>query len=562
MITSNFNFISSLQYRVKSLDTQVKAFESGERYVSIREEFRRQLSAKDSQIRKLAAELAASQRQTSVMRENWMQVFDDIQAEHEKEIGKKDGEAVRLKLKVQQLEAELAETKGKLFEKTKELYRVMTELEEEKGISQKLTAQINRDYENSSIPSSLKINRKKIKNSRTKTGRKVGGQCGHEWHGRKKQEPTRIIEIPVPDEYKDPTKYSPTDTVITKQVVNVRIELDVVEYRTPEFRNLRTGQRVHADFPDGVNDEVNYGGSVKAFTFLLNSRNNVSIDNTRSFLADLTDGKLTISKGMVNGLCREFSRKTQEEQKEAFADILLSPVMNVDFTGSRVNGENAQVMVCATPDITLYFAREHKGHEGVKGTPVEIYQNTMVHDHDKTFLSYARWHQECMAHILRYLLDSIENESHLTWNRDMRELIQEMIHYINGLDEDEIPSPEIVGAFEAEFQKILDKAKEEYNYDPPTKYYREGFNLAQRMDRYKDNHLRFLYDKNVPATNNLAERLLRKFKRKQKQAVTFRSFENLDYLCNCMSMLSTLGNKGENLFKNTSSIFERRIERV
>ena len=37
---------------------------------------------------------------------------------------------------------------------------------------QKLTAQINRNYENSSIPSSKSIARKKISNSREKTGRK------------------------------------------------------------------------------------------------------------------------------------------------------------------------------------------------------------------------------------------------------------------------------------------------------------------------------------------------------------------------------------------------------
>nr|WP_277935543.1 transposase [Parablautia muri] len=34
-------------------------------------------------------------------------------------------------------------------------------------------------------------------------------------------------------------------------------------------------------------------------------------------------------------------------------------------------------------------------------------------------------------------------------------------------------------------------------------------------------HLLFLHDRRVPATNNEAERLLRNYKRKQKQTVTF-----------------------------------------
>lgn len=36
-----------------------------------------------------------------------------------------------------------------------------------------------------------------------------------------------------------------------------------------------------------------------------------------------------------------------------------------------------------------------------------------------------------MVHIGRYLKDSIENEKNLTWNRQMLELIQEMIHENN-----------------------------------------------------------------------------------------------------------------------------------
>lgn len=62
----------------------------------------------------------------------------------------------------------------------REFYRVGAELEEEKGLNQKLTAQVNLDFENSSIPSSQqKPGRKKIPNSRVKTDRKPGGQPGH-----------------------------------------------------------------------------------------------------------------------------------------------------------------------------------------------------------------------------------------------------------------------------------------------------------------------------------------------------------------------------------------------
>lgn len=142
-----------------------------------------------------------------------------------------------------------------------ELYQVKTELEEQKGVNQQLKAQINRDYENSSIPSSRKPNHKKITNNREKTGRKPGGQPGHDGHRRKRYIPTDCVHIPAPDTYARSDEYKSTGRTICKQVVNIGITVHVVEYDTPEFRNVRTCQRVHADFPDGVVNDINYGGS-------------------------------------------------------------------------------------------------------------------------------------------------------------------------------------------------------------------------------------------------------------------------------------------------------------
>ena len=90
---------------------------------------------------------------------------------------------------------------------------------------------------------------------------------------------------------------------------------------------------------------------------------------------------------MINGLSKEFSNKTEAEQKKAFADLLLSTVLNADFTNARVYGKSAQVFICATPEITMYFAREHKGHKGIAGTPFEQYHGILIHDHDNPNLN-------------------------------------------------------------------------------------------------------------------------------------------------------------------------------
>ncbi len=66
--------------------------------------------------------------------------------------------------------------------------------------------------------------------------------------------------------------------------VFLRVETEVVEYITPEYVSKRTGKKVHAAFPEGAKDDVNYDGTVKAAAYLLNNQCCVSINKTREFL--------------------------------------------------------------------------------------------------------------------------------------------------------------------------------------------------------------------------------------------------------------------------------------
>lgn len=158
--------------------------------------------------------------------------------------------------------------------------------------------------------------------------------------------------------------------------------------------------------------------------------------------------------------------------------------------------------------------------------------------------------------MLRYLKDSIENEPDRTWNKEMRSLVQEMLHFRNGILSPGGLEKEKVLKFEERYLEILETAQREYENILASDYYRDGYNLFQRMKKYMKNHLLFLHDLRVPATNNEAERLLRNYKRKQAQAVTFRSFESIDYLCQCMSMLILMRlEEPENIFSRVSRIF-------
>jgi hypothetical protein len=438
-----------------------------------------------------------------------------------------------------------------------ELYEVLTQLEETQGKVQKLTARVNKDYTNSSIPSSMSPNHKKIQNGREKTERRPGAQPGHEHHPRKKLEPNETIPIAAPDEYINNPNFKPTSKVIRKQLVMLDVSTYVIEYATPEFRNQTTGQRVHAAFPEGIKDDVNYDGSVKALAYMLNNECNVSIDKTRIFLQEISEGKISLSNGTICNLSKQFSIKTQEERNQIFLELLSAKSLHADFTFGRMNGKQTTVIISATPDQVLYQGREHKGHEGVKGSPIELYAGTIISDHEATFHNYGTRHQECLVHVERYLRSSIENEPTLKWNRQMLDWIGKSIHYwkeIRAGVEDTSRAEQFI----SEYDTIIKTAKDEYSYEPPSDYFRDGFNLYSRMEAKPEDYVLFLKDPDIPPSNNLAERLARVIKRKISQVMSFRSQEGVEHYCDGITILQILKSKKDNIYEGIKSRFNQK----
>ena len=553
----SFERVTTLQYELKAAQRQLASFKSGQKFVTMKKEHEKECRRLERQIKSLQEELHRLRLEQLYARQQWFESTDDMQAGYERQIRTFQAENARLYERSIKAEAQRDAAYDKITEMRRETYQLAAELEEEKGKNQKLIAQISKDFENSSLPSSARsIRKKKIPNNREATGRKPGGQPGHSGHGRKKQTPTRIVLLQPSQEILDDPDFRKTNKTLTKQLVNVEVCLNVIEYQADTYRNSRTGELYHAQFPDGVVDEVNYGSSVKAFLFLLNNDCCVSIDKCRDFLKNLTGGNLDISKGMISKLSQEFSEKSEPLRKSAASELFLYPVMHTDCTNARVNGQNAYVFVCAAPDgPALYYAREVKGHAGVTGTLIEDYQGILIHDHEKTFYRYGTAHQECLAHVLRYLKGSMENEPERTWNKDMHSLLQEMIHYVNGLESGAARDLEKLLEYETRYDQILERALAEYADVPCTDYYRDGFNLATRLKEYRDSHLLFLHDSRVPATNNLAERLLRNIKRKQNQAVSLRSNKSLEFLCDSMSVLFLMRQEDGNLYEKVSAVF-------
>lgn len=462
---------------------------------------------------------------------------------------------------ISQLEHNIFDLEQAVASKEDELSRAQTVNSTLKDENARLKAQINRDYENSSKPSSDKPQHKKITNNRVKSGKKPGAQPDHEGKNLTKPQvedsKENIQHLETPKEITDSQEWYPTGKILERSVIELSIGVNVITYTADEYRSRKTKALYHAPFPVNVVNKINYGSSVKALAFLLNNFCNVSIAKTKSFIAEVTNGLVDISTGEISNLLKEFANKTEKEQRELFDELTKAPVLYSDATGSRVNGKGKAVIVCCTPTATQFFFKDHKGHEGLKGTPVEFNTNIIVHDHDISYYSYGSKHQECLAHILRYLKDAMENEPTLTWHRSMHELLQEVIHKFKEADGKLTETEQ--QAFLSRYTAILDIAEKEYNEHPHAKWYPQGENLFKRLGKFYESVLLFMSHPEVEYTNNLSERNCRKYKRKKQQQVTHRSQEAAENLCKAMSILVTENSRGNNLYETTKQYFNNGI---
>lgn len=239
---------SDLLFKLKVYKDKVAAFESGAKYIRMKKEFKTIREADLRYIHKLEKETERAHSEARRVRDIWYETCVDINREHEKEkaaiikhfegiIKTKDKEIERLNAELLKADKKNAENRSKLSECRREMYEAKTELEEEKEKNTALRAHLNKDYSNSSKSSSMNPNHKTIQNSREKTGKKPGGQKGHEHHGRKDQKATKVVKIQTPDKYANNPKYKPTGRTVRKKLIIVRLVTEVIEYQAEEFRD-------------------------------------------------------------------------------------------------------------------------------------------------------------------------------------------------------------------------------------------------------------------------------------------------------------------------------------
>lgn len=441
-----------------------------------------------------------------------------------------------------------------LNEKIEKLENKVEKLENEnqklRNDNDRLKKQINNNSNNSSKPPSSDI-KKNIPNNREKTTKKAGGQKGHKAYFLSK----KVVEEKINNkefEHEIIHMGQISKEYASKYILDTRISIVAKEYR---FYPNKEGKII---IPKEYKTDVQYGTNLKTICAVLNTEGIVALDRLSDFVSCISHEKIKISKGSIVNFMKELDNKSQYIISNIKGKILNSELLNTDATTARCENRNISVRTYSTKKLTLLVPTYGKGKKYIEETNIlNRYTGNLVHDHETVMYNYGNKHIECNVHVSRYLKGCYENTQN-KWALKMRSFLCSLNEYRKKLKSKEIfkLEKEQLERYSNRYDEIIEEGYSE-NKKVKSKYLRqEEQRLLNRLKKYKENHLMFLYDFNMPFDNNLSERDLRHVKIKQKVSGHFNSMEGIKIYLNIKSIIGTLKKQGRNFCKEIYNIYE------
>lgn len=419
-------------------------------------------------------------------------------------------------------DAVIAELRGQVIE----LARRVAELE----------ARLGADSSNSSQPPSSEGLRKKPATPRRRGGRR----------GKQPGDPGRhLAQTADPDEV---VEHAPAACggcggdlgdadvvgVARRQVFDIPpLRLSVTEHRVQSVR-CGCGHVTAAAFPAEATAPACYGPGVRAVICYLAVYQHLPVDRTAKLLADLLGAP--VSTGTVAAVAAQAADVVAPAVDVIRARLVAAGVVHVDETGARVAGKLAWVHVAATAVYTLLTVHTKRGKDATDAAGVlPAYHGVAVHDGWAPYRRYPDLvHGLCNAHHLRELQAAAEA------GHDWAEHLAEVLRYAHrqvtaarARGDTRLPT-DVAASITARYTGHLAQAA-----DATRGHKSKVAALARRLDRHRDDVLRFTADFAVPFDNNQAERDLRMVKLQQKISGCWRTLAGAEVFCAVRSYIAT-----------------------
>ncbi|TDW16723.1 transposase IS66 family protein [Breznakia blatticola] len=480
----------------------------------------------------------------------------------------KEEEIVDLEKLRRELEELKKEVEDELAEIRKERQEDYEEMEKIRKENRRLNNKFKLNSTNSSIPSSQQGFRE-VKNSRVKTGRKVGGQKGHAGHFSKlSKEVDTIIEKRVK---KIPTGAKAVYDKENNYLYHATQEIDL-EYKTKTievryFLDARQGKKLSQKEMDTYEiNAVSYSNNFKAHTLYVANKGVIAVKRLCEMYHDMSDGEINLRPSTIKRWEKQFHKDAQPVIEEIKNKLLESNCLFVDETGWKTDGKKNWVQIMTSEKHALYFMVEKRGIDPLGVLPLlKEYKGALTHDHFKPYYRLTECiHVECNAHILRSLQQGIDLDNSQACHK-MQKHLQKMLHERNKLIAKGITEfdDEVIETYTKEYRQILDNEIERYEKENPNIKHKstemDYIKLFRRMKEYEGAHLQFMHDFTVPFTNNDAERGIRKIKTHKKISTQSKTKDGAQALATVTSIVQTCNLQNTNSKEAIETILNKGV---
>lgn len=454
---------------------------------------------------------------------------------------------------IEDLSQEIDRLKHQIIGLKEELQEVRGDNHRLRRRNSELEALVTKDSHNSSRPPSTDPPwAKRTRSLRRPSGKRPGGQPSHPGHTlRLTPKPTRVVSHRPPEcrHCQTPLREGQVIGRERRQVVDlVPARLRVTEHRAEVVRCPRCGQRTKAEFPENVRATVQYGPSVLARALYLHDYQLLPYARATEAMKELFG--CALSTGTLSTAVRQCASGLVETELKIKRGLRRSSVIHADETGLRVRGRLHYVHVASTARLTHYGADARRGKRAIDDIGIlPQYRGTCVHDGWLSYTFYPKSrHALCGAHLLRELVYFEElGEETKVWAAPLKELLLEMkseVERVSAEGGKRLAADKLAALIGSYDWLIGEGLKAPPPLDAPEQVQKQGRNLLLRLERRKEEVLRFVTDFSVPFDNNQAERDLRMVKLQQKTSGCFRTEEGARRFCRIRSYLSTTRKQG------------------
>jgi transposase len=390
-------------------------------------------------------------------------------------------------------------------------------------------------YENAHTPPSLRRGRsRKRKHNEGEKG-KPGQKVGHEGVTRPHAKPDRQVEVTA-DRCPDcGTKLGNPIRIESKIVEEIPEPqpITVIEYKIAHYRCPFCRKEVVSNDSD-CPIEGRFGNNAIAQTTLLKYEDGLPHRKIRDTLKRMHG--LDICPATILDLTRRSADAVQSQYDAILNIIRDAPILYVDETSIKVQGEKHWIWTFTTPSETFFVIRKSRGTKVLLEVLTRRFKGIIVCDGWKPYAKFTKRLQRCWAHLLRESKELAEKvEEAIPLHKALKDLYEKLI---TALGND--PPPEVQKDLwemaRATLQQLITK---EYVSDKVRK-------LIGKISNGFEYWFTFVIHPGVEPTNNRAERALREHVVMRKIVGTLRNNKGTSIHERFMTVLATWKQQGLN----------------